>query len=236
MAAADNLRFSRFPLFNNYALIDSQYAQGVIDGDTVGFMRGIGAAQVVFDPTNRWQEGFRTGLALSVPQILVPLVVYPLPTDESDDAYEDGSGEGFRRGFVAGIATSGGGSSETTPPAVGIVSPTPGAAPGAVGGFSGDFAIASATAIVLTMSDASGIGAQVVYARFRNYPKLGEIAEVVYAMGNFVGNYVKLSSQAFATGTLTLTCRRDNGWPVGTGVAGDITFTAIAVDVHGNVT
>lgn len=278
LASPDDLKFDRMVMTRSFLLvaIPESYAQGLADGDALGFMRGIGAARVVPDPTDRFADGFRTGMTLTVPSVVldagvkvtlgasesdvddayddgrhdglrtgltlvVPSVVFPSQVvvlyDDSDDAYEDGRSDGFRIGLTTAAASSGGGGSEVVLPTVTIVSPTPGVAPGAPGGFPGDFAAAIQTAIVLQMSDASGLGAQVVTARFRNYPRLGgEITEVVYAMGSFVSNYVALSSQISVAGVLTLTCRRDGGWPIGTGVAGDITWTAIAVDTHGNVT
>lgn len=76
MAAPDDLRFNRFPLFNHYALVDSGYGQGVLDGDVLGFTRGQIAMRSalafdvgdengeVNDLSNGYLSGFSAGAAL----------------------------------------------------------------------------------------------------------------------------------------------------------------------------
>lgn len=253
------LSFGRTPLQRNYVMIDtvSSYIQGVADGDAGGFVRGnacgrnTGADSI--EKPAPYDEGMRVGVALGSSGLTAAFARGLAAGDvagatrglalgqqrgrDSVDVpapYEDG----FRVGVAHGtaLAASTGGGADIVAPTVAVVSPTPGVAPGAPGGFPLAFAVAKVTPIVLQFSDASGVAAAIVTATYRDYPTRGhQVTEVVYNRGQFVSNYIALSSQLVSSGLTTLTCARDSGWPVGTGVAGDIVFGLEVVDTAGNV-
>ena len=122
-------------------------------------------------------------------------------------------------------------------PTITVVSPTPGAEPGAAGGFPADFNTAKDTEIVLQITDTDGLRDVVVLATFLNYPTIGNnIIEGIYRRGSFLGNYVKFSFQVTITNGIELHCRRTDGWPVGTDTLGDIQFSVDAIDDTGALT
>lgn len=127
-----------------------------------------------------------------------------------------------------GMVSSGGsGSSDTTAPVVTIISPTPGASPGALGGFPADKALADVTPIVVSITDLSpGIQYLMVYVN------LDGVEEIVYRRGQFRGIYIDGSFQGIISGGVQLTIFREGGWTV----AKFIRFGVDAVDASGNIT
>jgi hypothetical protein len=129
------------------------------------------------------------------------------------------------------VASGGGGGGDTTPPTIAIVSPTPGVAPGAPGGFPADLATARDTPIVLDVTDVTPGNRYIcVVARFRG--AVGE--EVVYRRGSFRGLYAGYSSSTAISNGTRLSVRRQGGWP-GSNSLDDVTFEIDAVDAAGNL-
>lgn len=261
IADADDIIFTRTVMSRLFRLSDdvSSYNTGFVDGSTAGFVQGItqglgagrNAGADSIEKPEPYDSGFRVGVASgasglsaafarglaqgSVSGAIRGLAIGQQRGIDSVNVPEPFDA-GFRVGLSAATAASAG-SIDVTPPSVAVLSPTPGVAPGSPGGFPAAFSAARVTPIVLRFSDAGGVVAAIVTATYRDYPRRGQqITEVVYNRGSFVSNYIKLSSQTLVSGVVTLTCGRDDGWPVGTGMSGDIVFGLEVVDTSGNVT
>jgi hypothetical protein len=139
--------------------------------------------------------------------------------------------EGYDAGYAAGFAD--GSASGGTTPVVAILSPAPGVAAGQPGGFPGTYQQAKHTPIVLTISDLEDDLQYVcITATFTGIA--GE--ECVYRNGEFRGIYASSSSAIINGDSITLSVRRDGGWPrAGVGVA-EVSFAIDAIDADGNLT
>lgn len=134
-------------------------------------------------------------------------------------------------GEIFGPTTSGGVAKDTVAPTITIVSPTPGVAPGAPGGFSADWQTARMTPIVVDVTDVTpGIGYLCFVAK---YPGVVDEANV-YRRGAFRGSFLGLSSIGAIANGFRLTILPINGWP-SSDVLNDITFDVDAIDGDGNL-
>lgn len=125
----------------------------------------------------------------------------------------------------------GGGSGDTTPPTVSVISPTPGVAPGQPGGFPASRVAAETTPIVLRVIDvAPGVEYICIMAE---YPGLNP--EMVFRRGAFRAPY--LASTFTSSGTqVDMTVVRDGGWPrAAPGNSSYIKFSVDAIDFDGNI-
>lgn len=129
----------------------------------------------------------------------------------------------------------GGGSTDSNPPVLTALTPTPNTAPGAVGGMPADYTTASITPIVISVTDSDGptdltfIGVSFVF--------LDGTTEVAYRASNFVGEYVLHSYAVSITNGRALHFQRTAGWP-GATLAGNLAvgLQVDAVDKGGNLT
>lgn len=131
----------------------------------------------------------------------------------------------------------GGGGGDTTAPTITVVSPTPGVAPGELGGFPAREADAKLTPIVLQITDLDP-GLQYLAVIVRMYiddEDADPVEEVVFRRDNFRGHYVKGSTKTVIANGVELSVLRAGGWPV-TVVTGRrfIVFAVDAVDADGN--
>jgi hypothetical protein len=128
-----------------------------------------------------------------------------------------------RSGYLAGAIT------DLAPPVITILSPTPGVAPGAPGGFPVDWVTARNTPIVLQVIDATpgGLAYLAIVARFGS----GAQEQTVYRRGAFRGDYAALSIATSLPSGVLLQVRNINGWP-----PGGVTFAIDPVDKVGNLT
>lgn len=141
----------------------------------------------------------------------------------------------YDHGFVDGLAASP--PPDAVPPVVTIISPTPGVAPGAPGGFPRRRADAILTPIVLRVGDAApGLAYLNVTVRF--YGSAAELAadqngveEEVYRRGGFRGKHVHGSSAVPDGADLVLTVMRQGGW-----LGRYIKFAVDPIDGAGNLT
>ena len=133
--------------------------------------------------------------------------------------------------FIEDNLPVGGGSGDTTPPTITVVSPTPGVAPGSPGGFSADWATARLTPIVLQITDvAPGNQYQAIVCR---YP--GAVDElVVYRRGAFRGSFACTSSELAITNGKELHVLPVGGWP-SSDALNDIVWDVDALDAAGNL-
>lgn len=125
---------------------------------------------------------------------------------------------------------------DAVPPVITFVSPTPGVAPGAAGGFPADPTAAKNTPIVIALEDTDP-GLQYVCVSIAYTNELGEtIEETVYRRANFRGKYVKGSTAVMVGDALQLSIKREGGWlELIKGSSTGITFSADAIDQVGNV-
>lgn len=125
---------------------------------------------------------------------------------------------GIDGGIDGGNASNGGGGGDATPPAITIVSPTPGTP------------LLSTTPIVLRITDlAPGNRYQAVVAR------IGDSTQdelVVWRRGGFRGRFAPLSTVSVIADGIELTCVAVGGWPVG---LDDLAFAIDATDAAGNL-
>jgi hypothetical protein len=173
----------------------------------------------------------------TMPEVGSGLYYYAPHATEFDDA---------GRGFVAvkvektGVKTTimsedleEGSSSDPNPPVVSVVSPTPGVPAGSAGGFPRNLALAKETPIVLEIADLEADLQYVcVTARFSG----SSAEEVVYRRDNFRGLYVEGSTKVEDGDDVTLTIRREGGWPTAGGRIQQIQFAVDAIDADGNLT
>lgn len=125
----------------------------------------------------------------------------------------------------------GSGTGDTTPPTITVVSPTPGVAPGAPGGFPTDWAVARFTPIVLQITDAApGNRYQGIVCRYAG----ADDEIVVYRRGLFRGQFVARSTEVAITNGKQLSVLPVNGWP-SSDVLNDVVFEVDAVDQAGNL-
>lgn len=112
----------------------------------------------------------------------------------------------YAEGFTAG--GGGGGGGDVDPPTIAIVSPTPGVAPGAPGGFSANPVTARATPVVAVVSDAVHVALVVVDM------VASGVRSPVYRTD--VGFVLPFRGTATMLGAdLTLTVTHGGGWPYG---------------------
>lgn len=125
-------------------------------------------------------------------------------------------------------------------PLVTVVSPTPGVAAGAPGGFPANYRTAKDTPIVLQVADLDpGLIYFVLIARFYvgDTEEEDPAEEVVYRRGVFRGPYKAGSFTRSTSGGLQLSVRRTGGWPSNlsrTRIA-RIAFALDAIDGNGNL-
>lgn len=128
--------------------------------------------------------------------------------------------------------------SNSVPPEVVVVSPTPGVAPGDPGGFPKNYDLAKNTPIVLEITDLfPGVQYLVVIARFyMTSESPNPVEEVVFRRGQFRGLYIKYSYLESIGDGVRLHTRRYGGWPTNSdGVMGHILFAVDALDASGNL-
>jgi hypothetical protein len=125
----------------------------------------------------------------------------------------------------------GGGSGDTTPPTITVISPTPGVAPGQPGGFPADWATARTTPIIVQITDVTpGNRYQAVVCRLP-----GVVDElVVYRRGAFRGQFLGSSGETVIANGKQLSILPSTGWPSANALHG-ITFELDALDAAGNL-
>ena len=123
-------------------------------------------------------------------------------------------------------------------PVITWVSPTPGAAPGSVGGFPRSPSVAKTFPVVIQIGDVDPgvqyVNVVVVYTDGEG----NTIEETIYRRSNFRGLYVKGSKAEMVGGNLQLTIKRnsENGWlDLINGATRQFAMYADAVDSVGNV-
>ncbi len=104
----------------------------------------------------------------------------------------------------------GGGSTDSNPPVATAVSPTPSTTPGAGGGMPADYASASVTPIVLTITDLDGQSDLALIVVTALYPGGGD---VIFRDGAFEPSYSVGSVLASITDGYELTILNNSGWP-----------------------
>lgn len=121
-------------------------------------------------------------------------------------------------------------------PVITYVSPTPGVAPGAAGGFPADPSVAKNTPIVIQLSDANpGTGYVNVAIAYTDDEGIA-IEETVYRRSNFRGRYLEGSKAEMVGSALQLTIKREGGWlELLAGASNQFAFHADVVDSAGNV-
>lgn len=135
-------------------------------------------------------------------------------------------------GFVTGLS-GGGGGTDTSAPVITIVSPTPNTVPGTGGAFSASYAVAAATPIVVTFTDADGAPDLMFVQVIAKY--LDGTTEAVYRTSDsFVARYAAASTTATITNGISLGIRRDLGWPSAGISPLAVTFQIDAIDFAGN--
>ena len=129
-----------------------------------------------------------------------------------DERRADSSGSLHDTRYGGGEA--GGGSSDSTPPTVTVLSPAEGSA------------IELGTELIVRVDDETKLAKVVLYAE---YPTL-QHAEVVHNGDAFLQPYATLSTKTVLVvdASFRFNLRRDGGWP------GDVNLTAIGVDTSGN--
>lgn len=136
---------------------------------------------------------------------------------------------GIDGGNAVGV---GGPPPDSVPPVITVISPTPGVAPGAPGGFSSDWQVARVTPVVVRVADlAPGNLYQALVLRYAGLPD--EIT--VYRRGAFRGGFVGASTvTAVDSTTLEFSFRPTAGWPP---LGGSVSFILDldAVDGSGNL-
>jgi hypothetical protein len=124
------------------------------------------------------------------------------------------------------LSFPGGPAVNTTPPTVTVISPTPGASPGTVGGFPADLAAARITPVVVQITDLDpGVAYSYLSVSFAG----SQTEEVVYRRGQFRGLYLGSSYSSIANGR-QYTLLRKGGWP-----GGSLVFSVDAIDGAGNI-
>lgn len=151
--------------------------------------------------------------------------------------YVDGYNAGYADGYAAGIAAAP--LPDAVAPTISVVSPTPGVAVGAPGGFPRAYSSAKITPIVLDVTDVDpGVQYFVVIARFyADAEDENPTEEVVYRRSNFRGLYVKGSFATPIADGIRLSVLRVGGWPsnsTGSSV-GHIAFAVDVLDADGNL-
>lgn len=186
-----------------------------------------------------------------------------LHEDDYPNGVADGKADGFRRGMGVGMQRGEQAQAETISsaasaalrtgiaigrvtapvftanedaPEITFVSPTPGVAPGAVGGFPADPSAAKNTPIVIQLADTDP-GLRYVCVGVRYTDEDGnEIEETIYRRSNFRGLYVDGSKQEMVGDALQLTMKREGGWlALIQGASNQFEFFADVVDMAGNV-
>lgn len=128
----------------------------------------------------------------------------------------------------------GSGTTDSTPPAIAIASPTPNTTPGVGGGFSATYATAAATPIVVNVTDTDGVSnLSLICAVFLF---LDGSEEIAYLNGSFQANYIPGSFQTGITNGNALSFLRVGGWP-GAGLVSNLSvgLTISVADAGGNV-
>lgn len=132
---------------------------------------------------------------------------------------------GFRTTFATFDVAASGGAGD--PPAISIVSPTPGVAPGDPGGFPADFESAIHTPIVIEVSAAGGLALVVVVVRFKDET---QIERCIYRRGAFRRGFAAASFEEIDGDILRLHVIPDSSWPASTAnVLDDVSFDVDAV-------
>jgi hypothetical protein len=133
-------------------------------------------------------------------------------------------------GFIGGGAQA-----DTTAPVLAVISPTPGALPGAAGGFPADYVNATITPVVLQVTDLDpGLDYVSVVATFTDAHGV-VTAETIYRRGQFVGLYVAGSYQLVIANGIELHITRTGGWPGITNQISTMSFDIDALDQAGNL-
>lgn len=134
--------------------------------------------------------------------------------------------------ILIGNLLGNGGAADEVPPVLTVISPTPGVAAGAPGGFPADPTAAANTPIILRVTDVDpGNRYIVIIATLANGHE-----EVVYRRGAFRGGYVASIETAITYG-VELTVSRAGGWPFNPSpsLGGTIVFVLDALDQAGNL-
>lgn len=178
------------------------------------------------------QSGLRAGYALGVTVG---------SADGEFDGYETGASEMLPVGIAAGATTTGSGSgpsTDTTPPSISGVTPTPGVAPGAPGGFPSDPTAARTTPIGFDVVDlAPGIATVIILARFNDPAGTALPTFVVHNGARFLPPFDAASSRAGdAMAGYHFSIIPSTGWPIDAVSQPSIHLDVIAIDSAGNIT
>lgn len=202
------------------------------------------ASGVAFAPMAELSSDYYDGLAAGLrSQRRKSLSTQTRASFSSGVAYSDSMrsreslDDAFHSGFIAGFGNGGGDKGDIDAPTVSVMSPTPGTAPGDVGGFPSRYDEAKDTAVILDVTDLDpGLSYVAIIARFYSSAEGDNPSEeVVYRRGQFRGKYVESSNANAVSGGLRLTIRRKGGWPSdGFGNLGHMLFAVDAVDGAGN--
>lgn len=240
----------------NAPIIKLAYNRGAKDGRQVGIAIGLPRGRAL-RADDDFADGKKAGLALGLGMIAARnrMGYVKGKIAGAKDGFRRGISSGQARGRAAGVASGeaigfaaglhagiGLGRSivhfhpDANAPTITFVSPTPGAAPGAAGGFPADPSAAKDTPIVIQLADTNP-GLQYVCVGVRYTDEDGnEIEETIYRRDNFRGRYVLGSKQAIVGGALQLTIKRSGGWlALIQGATKEFEFFADAVDAAGNV-
>lgn len=157
--------------------------------------------------------------------------------------YENASHRLAMEPIGIGTITGGGGGGDTSPPAIGTLTPTDGSlAPGSPGAFSASYGVARDTPIDVPIVDAaSDLGYVAIAARFSDSPPW----ETVYmgrpesdGINGYKDGY-KANSTLTGSGAAGVGCtfgiRRDGGWPGIIGLSTTVDLDIQASDTKGNV-
>lgn len=233
--------FDRTVIARSFQIGDPQFSYifGFAAGSIVGAANGFATARGALEETAR-EEGAADGAARGLARGLAIGAAAGF-SDGYDEGSEDGAAAVFPIGISAGAASVST-TSETTPPAIGTVSPDAGEVPGSPGAFPEIYADARDVPIVVPVADAASVVKFVAVAvLYFDTPTwhvvyLGDPA-IVGAAG-FRPGY-QLHSAVTGTGAAgvgwTLSIRNDGGWP---GLPDSITsveLDILAVDAKGNV-
>lgn len=194
-------------------------------GDQTGFYDSLGefGYSAGYDAANLDGREFRKGFAVGLAR-------------GTATGYDSGALDGAAniRGLliatgrsIASIAT------DTTPPVIAAVSPTPNTIPGTAGGFANNYTTAKDTEIALDVTDlAPGLRFVSVNALF-----LDGTSEPVYLGSSFVHGYLANSFEGVITNGKRLHIRRDESWPGAASVSTNLAVGLLinAIDAAGNV-
>lgn len=137
--------------------------------------------------------------------------------------------------ITEGMLGSGGGGGDANPPVATAISPTPNTTPGASGGMPADYPSASATPIVVDITDLDGADDLAIVIVTAMY--LGGGSETVYRAGAFTPAFATSSTETSITDGIELSIDRTGGWPGAKSGTSNlaVTIQIDASDMGGNV-